>query len=256
MDGYRWKDYIQSYSDVWEAIIPGDKEATIAFCADQFIHLAETAIAAHGFFSVALSGGSTPKAIFQKILSSGHKDKVDWNRVMLFWSDERAVPADHPDSNYKMAMDAGFSSLPLASDHIFRMKGEGDIEKNALEYEKLIETNVPGGVFDLVMLGMGDDGHTASLFPKTHALHTGARLVVANYVPKFNSWRMTLTFECINRARKTVIYVLGESKAKMLETVLEAPRDTDTYPVQGVGTPSNKALLIADNAALSEVYLH
>lgn len=255
MDGYHWKKYIESFDDHRDAVIPGDKTTTIQFCIDHFIRLAEDAIANHGYFAVALSGGSTPKAIFEGLAQDNYVDRIDWSRVMLFWSDERAVPPDHANSNFRMAMEAGFSKLPIPEEHIFRMKAEDNIEENALEYEKLIEHMLPKGMFDLVMLGMGDDGHTASLFPKTHGLHTMERLVVANYVPKLNTWRMTLSYDCINRAKHIVVYVLGKQKAAMLEKVLSSSNDLDTLPIQGIGTPSNKVLLIADNDALSDIYL-
>ena len=129
-----------------------------------------------------------------------------------YMSDERAVPPDHPDSNYRMAMEAGFNQFNIPEEHIYRMKAETDIETNAVEYEKLIESLLSKGIFDLVMLGMGEDGHTASLFPKTHGLHTNGRLVIANYVPTLNTWRMTLTFNCINQATHIVVYVIGKNK--------------------------------------------
>ncbi|MGA8163430.1 MAG: 6-phosphogluconolactonase [Waddliaceae bacterium] len=263
MDGYHWKQHVKSLDERRDVVIPGDAAATIEFCADHFFRVAEDAIANHGYFAVALSGGSTPKAIFKKIkqvvsyppnekTQKEFRPSIDWKRVMVFWSDERSVPPDHPDSNYKMAMEAGFGSLGISSQQIFRMHGEGDIEKHAMEYEELINKFLPDGVFDLVMLGMGEDGHTASLFPKTHGLHPSHRLVIANYVPKFDTWRMTLTFDCINRARNIVIYVMGKGKAHVLERVLSSAYEPDLYPVQAIGTPANKALLIADNEALSD----
>ncbi|NGX43116.1 MAG: 6-phosphogluconolactonase [Chlamydiae bacterium] len=255
MDGYHWKKYIESYDERRDAVIPGDKATTIQFCVDHFIRLAEDAIAHHGYFATALSGGSTPKAIFERLSDPKYRERIEWKRVLLFWSDERAVPPGDPKSNYRMAMDAGFGKLPVPAERIFRMKAEKDIEENALEYQKLIEQILPNGVFDLVMLGMGEDGHTASLFPKTHGLHTNARLVIANFIPSLDTWRMTLTYDCINRARNIVIYVIGETKAEILENVLDSDYDPDSLPVQRVGTPTNKALFITDNAALSDVYL-
>jgi 6-phosphogluconolactonase len=255
MDGYHWEKYVESFDERRDAVIPGSKEKTIQFSIEHFISLAKKSIADHGFFSVALSGGSTPKAIYQGLCQQNYKDQVDWEKVLLFWGDERAVPPDHPDSNYKMAMDAGFNKLPIPPDQIYRMKAETDIEHNALEYEKIIEKTLPNGIFDFVMLGMGDDGHTASLFPKTHGLHSANRLVVANFVPKMDAWRMTLTFRCINHAHNIAIYVIGKSKADMLERVLSDGYDPDNLPVQRVGTSTHKALWIADNEALKDVYL-
>lgn len=254
MDGYHWEKYVDSFNERWDTVTPGDAKTTIQFSVDHFKRLADDAIANHGYFSVALSGGSTPKAVFQTLSSKKYKGSIDWKKVLLFWSDERSVPPNHPENNYFMAMEAGFKSLPIPPEHIFRMKAEVDIENNSVEYEKLIQEILPNGVFDLVMLGMGNDGHTASLFPNTHALHTKQRLVVANYIPKLNTWRMTLTFESINMARNIVIYVIGKNKASTLEKIFNSPYDPDSYPVQRIGTPTNNALWITDNEALADIY--
>ena len=246
-------DFINSLcepvDDRRDVIIAGDKFHTIQLAVKHFIHAAQEAITERGVFHVALSGGSTPKAIFSILSTEPHKDLVDWSKVYLWWGDERAVDEEHPDSNYRMAMEAGFASLKIPEDQIFRMQGEGDIEANALDYEALVQKHIPDCVFDLVMLGMGEDGHTASLFPETHALHAEGRLVVANFVPKMKTWRMTLTYSCINSARHIVVYVIGENKAKMLKKVLEPDLNPDLLPLQGVGTTSNKALFILDDSA-------
>ena len=237
---------IQSFDDRRDIAMPGDKEATINFSVEHFIQLANEAIADHQFFSVALSGGSTPNAIFSALANPENRKRIDWNKVHLYWSDERAVPPDHPDSNYRAAMQAGLDSLSIPPDHIFRMKAETLIEEHALEYENLILSNLSEAVFDLVMLGMGEDGHTASLFPQTHGLHSANRLVVANFVPVKQCWRMTLTFKSINSAQNIAIYVLGKSKSTMLEKALFGPYTPDQIPIQRVGTAKNKALWITD----------
>jgi len=235
-----------------DLVIPGNKKTTIQFSVEHFIALANEAIKAHEAFFVALSGGSTPKAIYEVLADEKNQDRLDWTRVILFWSDERAVGPNHPDSNYKMAMEAGFDKLPIPKNKIFRMVAEQEIEKSALAYEQLIEKTMPQG-FDLVMLGLGEDGHTASLFPKTHGLHAQERLVVANYIPSMNTWRMTLTYHCINHARNTVIYVLGPGKANILKRALSTEYEPDTIPVQRVGTATNRALYICDNDAAAHI---
>ncbi|GAB4237273.1 MAG: 6-phosphogluconolactonase [Chlamydiales bacterium] len=242
---------IHSFDERRDFVIPGDRQATVQFSTDHFIDCAQEAISQRGFFCVALSGGSTPKAIFHKLCEASNRTKIDWNKVKLFWSDERAVPEDHPDSNYKMAMDAGFAELKIPKSQIFKMNGVGDLEKNALEYDEVIRREIPDLVFDLIMLGMGEDGHTASLFPKTHALHVKQRLSVANYIPEKKIWRMTMTYECINNARNIAIYVLGSEKANTVSEVLSANPscDTETFPVQGVGTAKHRALWILDHDA-------
>ncbi|MCP5507552.1 MAG: 6-phosphogluconolactonase [Chlamydiales bacterium] len=215
-----------------------------------FIECANIAIDDHGYFAVALSGGSTPKAIFHGLSSPAFRDQVDWSRVVLFWSDERCVPPDHSDSNYHMAMEAGFSTLPIPIENIFRMKGEDDPEESALKYEKIIADKLGGAPLDLVMLGMGSDGHTASLFPKTHGLHPAKdRLAIANYIPQLDTWRLTLTFRCINEADYIAIYVLGTQKAEMVKKVFNGTFDPDIYPVQNIGTARNHALWIMDDDA-------
>lgn len=250
MDTRQWKDLIEVYDDRRDIIVPGDVSQTLEFCVDQFVSLAEESIKARGAFFVALSGGSTPKSLYQLLASPKYKNKVDWSKVHLFWSDERCVPPDHPDSNYHMAMSAGFSTLPLNKDNIHRMPADAeDLEAAATAYEALIERVVHGAEFDLTMLGMGDDGHTASLFPKTHGLHSMKRLVVANFVPSKEIWRMTFTFNLINSSKAIDIYVVGKSKAAMLKNVLTSPYSPDDLPIQKVGTRRHKALFIVDSEA-------
>lgn len=223
-------------------IVPGDQATTLAFCVDHWLKTAKTAIQKHGHFAVALSGGTTPHAIYRALAE--RKRELDWNKVFLFWSDERAVPPDHPESNYQMAMQAGLNGLGIPTTQIFRMNAEGEAE----EYEKTIKTLLKDRPFDLVMLGMGEDGHTASLFPGTAALTIQDRLVARNYVPQKKSWRMTLTFPCINSAKNITIYVLGKNKQEMLFKVFRDEKSKD-LPVQKVGTVEHPALWIADQDA-------
>ncbi|MBS0585867.1 MAG: 6-phosphogluconolactonase [Verrucomicrobia bacterium] len=221
------------------------EEEAIVFSVEHWIKLAKKAIDTKGAFFVALSGGSTPKQIFSKFTP----DMLDWSRVFLFWSDERNAPPTDKESNYKMALDAGFGKLPIPKEQIFRMHAEDHIEENAKAYEKTISKILQGRPFDLIMLGMGDDGHTASLFPDTEALLIEDRLVVANYVPSKETTRMTFTFPLINKALHTVFYVLGKSKA---EAVLEVFSDKrGKYPASHVGTPSHPSLWILDKEASS-----
>lgn len=235
-----------------DLIIPGNAEQTIQFAVENFIHIAQQAIAERGYFSVALSGGSTPRSIFEGLASEKHRNALNWGRVILFWSDERCVAADHPDSNYKMAMDAGLATLPIPPTQIHRLANDGEksLNRAAEAYEELFHAVVPTKTFDLVMLGMGDDGHTASLFPHTQALHIKDKLVAANFIPAKNSWRLTLTFPGIHASRHIVFYVIGSSKAQMLYKVLYGPLcKAEDLPAQAVGLPHHKALWIADQGA-------
>ncbi len=223
----------------------GDPEKTLSFCADHFVKVHEESVSKRDSFYVALSGGSTPKALFSLLTKPPYVSKINWSKVHLFWSDERSVGPQDPESNFHMAMEAGFSKVPIPVSQIHRMVAEKEIEQNALAYEKLIK----GHEFDLVMLGMGEDGHTASLFPGTEGLKVKNRLVIANYIPQKNTWRMTLTFECINAASHIAIYVLGKSKQEMVKQTLTSQEGL--YPIEHIGTEQHKALWILDDAAAS-----
>ena len=240
-----------SYDERRDIAVPGDFQQTLHFSLHHFHALSQAAIEDHGFFAVALSGGSTPKVLYQHLAKSPWKEKIDWERVRLFWSDERAVAADDPESNFHMAMEAGLSRLPIPKEMIFRMQAESEIEENAKRYEWLLEENTYNNSLDLVMLGMGEDGHTASLFPRTHGLAAKNRTVVSNYIPEKKTWRMTLTFDAIDSAKHSAIYVMGASKAPMVHFVFTSSFDPINYPVQRIGTKTHKALWIADREAAS-----
>lgn len=249
MDEQHITSIIKAYDDRRDIAIPGNYQDTLSYCVNHFISVANESIDDDGFFSVALSGGSTPKAIFEGLAIERNRKEVDWSRVLVFWSDERCVPPDDPDSNYRMAMESGFVHLPIPLENIHRMKAEEDTEEYAKHYERTIEERLSSKPFDLIMLGMGNDGHTASLFPKTHGLHSPGRLVIANYVPQMETWRMTMTYDCINSAKRIAIYVLGKGKAETVKKVFQSDYDPDLYPIQKIGTPAHKALWILDDAA-------
>ncbi len=239
---------MQSWDDRRDLFIAPTQEAAIEFAVQHWIHTAQRAIQQRGRFAVALSGGSTPKAIYQALSSI----QLDWSKVWLFWSDERAVPPDHPDSNYRMAMEAGFKKLQIPKGQIFRMEAEKEIEKKARDYEDTIRRVLDKHLFDLVMLGMGEDGHTASLFPQTPALAIEDRLVAANPLPEKNTWRMTLTFPCINQSARSAVYALGASKSLMIPKVLEAAI-VSPYPASRIGAPERKALWVLDKDSAQNI---
>lgn len=238
-----------SYNDRANLAIGKTPEAAVALAVDHFLDLAKKAINEHGAFHVALSGGSTPKAIFEKFTP----DQLDWSKVHLYWGDERAVPPEDPESNYRMAMEAAFNRLPVLKENIHRMVAEKDIEEEAGAYQEILKKYLPHGKFDLIMLGMGDDGHTASLFPETHALTDRREWVTANYIPQKNCWRMTLTYPCINQAKAIVVYVIGKGKAEKVAEVIDGKLNPIELPIQGVGSPSHKPLWIMDAAAASHL---
>src|SRR5205807_8375702 len=190
--------------------------------------------AARGRFTVALSGGPTPRRLFQILAEVPFRDQVDWDKVEFFWGDERSAPPDHKDSNYRMASEALLQRIPVPITRIHRMQAErADRDVAAREYQaelaRVFGVAADGEppVFDLVLLGMGPDAHTASLFPGTTALKETTRWVVPNYVPKFSTYRLTMTPRILNRAAQVMFLVAGPDKAAPLAEVLEGPSDTD-----------------------------
>ena len=197
-----------------------DPEAVAVATADRFVRDARAAISKRGTFRVALSGGGTPKEVYPLLLEPARRDAVDWSAVEFFWGDERAVPPDHPESNFGVAYQMLIAQLPdVRPEHIHRMPAEApDIDAAALSYESEIRlafgarASTPPA-FDLIWLGMGPDGHNASLFPGTLALEEDERWVVANWVPQLEAWRMTLTFPVLNAGRDVIFAVTGADKA-------------------------------------------
>lgn len=239
---------IQFIDDRRDIAIPGDQETTVQFAVDHWIRVANQAIQQRSRFAVALSGGTTPNIIYETLASKPYSQQIDWSKVYLFWSDERAVLPTDVESNYLSAMTHGFSRLPIPSSQIFRMETEKDIQQSAQNYEAAIKKHLHSGQFDLVMLGIGPDGHTASLFPHTSALQVHNRLVVANYIEEKRAWRMTLTIPCINQSRLAVFYVLGSQKKQIIDRVLHAPAHSP-WPASQIGLPQRKSLWIADKDA-------
>jgi len=239
---------IQPFDERRNIAIPGNNEATVRFAVEHWIQTAKIAIRERSRFAVALSGGSTPNAIYQMLSSTDYAKQLDWSKIYLFWSDERSEAPEHPNSNFHAAMTHGLSRLPIPKNQIFRMEAEKEIERAAEEYEALIRKTIGLKLFDLVMLGLGEDGHTASLFPGTAALQSINRLVVANHVPEKKSWRMTLTIDCINQSDLAVFYVLGSSKETIVNNVLRAER-ISPWPASQIGTYERKALWIVEDSA-------
>jgi 6-phosphogluconolactonase len=220
--------------------------------ARRFAEMAETFTNDAGRFTVALSGGSTPKAMFQILAEKPFADSLPWRSSYFFWGDERCVPPDHPDSNFRMANEALLSKVPIPSENIFRIPAEDeDHERAAANYSETLQTffaeERPG--LDLVFLGMGADGHTASLFPGTTALRVNDRVAVGNYVEKFQSWRITLTADSINRARNIIFLVAGADKAPALKEVIRGPRNPEQYPSQLIEPSHGTLLWMVDEAA-------
>lgn len=237
-------------------IVVEDAATLATRAAQHFVELAEEAVAARSRARIAVSGGSTPKATFQLLGDPAQpwRARMPWDRLELFWVDERCVPPDHPDSNYRMTREALLDHAPLKPEKIHRMEGELDPEEGAARYESSLRNafRLEGAetpVFDLVQLGMGPDGHTASLFPHTAALHEIGRLSVANHVQNKDAWRITLTWPVINQARSVFFLIGGADKAAILREVFLGPRDVDRLPSQLIRPSSGILTLILDKAA-------
>jgi 6-phosphogluconolactonase len=228
--------------------------------AEEFIHAARTAIGAQGRFTVALSGGSTPKALYS-LLATKYTDFA-WNRVFLFFGDERHVPPTDPESNYRMVNESLLTRIAIPAENVFRVPAENpDADAAASEYEaqlrrffELRSGDRPGEFprFDLILLGMGPDGHTASLFPDSAGLEEQSRLVIANWVAKFNTHRITFTFPVLNRAAEVMFLASGPDKADMLHQVLEG-KSTPPVPSQRVQPSDGKLLWMLDEAAAAKL---
>ena len=237
-----------------------DPAALVRAAADCVRRAAETAIDERGRFAIALAGGSTPRQLYTRLADEARdRGTTLWRQTHFFWGDERVVPPDHPDSNFRMARETLLDRLSIDADQIHRMKGEyadvahaaGDYEREIVEFFALERGERPR--FDLILLGMGPDGHTASLFPGTTALHETQRIVVANHVPALGVFRITLTAPAINHARHVVFLVEGESKAPMLQQVLEGPRDPDRLPSQLIQPDAGTLTWMMDEAAAAQL---
>jgi 6-phosphogluconolactonase len=235
-------------------VILPDLGAVAAEAADRFVESARTAVEARGTFRVALSGGTTPNAVYPLLCSEPRVGRVDWSRVEFFWGDERAVPPDDPESNFGTAYRMFISHLPgVRPDAIHRMQGEGpDLDASALAYETELRLafNARGDhppEFDLVWLGLGPDGHTASIFAGSSAVRVMDRWVVANWVPSRQVWRLTLTYPVIDAAREVVFLATGENKANALRHIR-----TGRSPLPAARVRARRVVWLIDAAAAGQ----
>lgn len=234
-----------------------DANALARAAADEFSRLARESVAARGRFTVALSGGSTPKAIFALLArdyANGHA--LPWGKIHIFFGDERHVPPDHADSNFRTANENLLSKVPIPAANVHRIEGERDAADAAARYEAGLRStfgNSSGPVprFDLIMLGMGADGHTASLFPGSTALHERQALVCATWVEKFQGRRITFTFPLINAAACVMFVAGGADKATMLRHVLRGDPSGQAYPAQQIRPANGRLLWLLDEASAS-----
>jgi len=226
--------------------------------ADEVIHAATESVAARGRFTIALSGGSTPKSLFN-LLATNARTTLPWDKMFFFWGDERHVPPTDPDSNYRMADEAMLSKIPVKPENIFRIAAENpDAAAAADAYEKTLQkffALTPGQFprFDLILLGMGPDGHTASLFPGSAGLQEQSRLVIANWVEKFKTTRLSFTYPVLNAAARVAFLISGIDKAPALHAVLESDAPGDQYPAKLVHPTDGKLIWLLDRAAASQL---
>lgn len=241
------------------AVYPNDAEVTEA-AAELFTAAAERAVNTRGLARIAISGGSTPKAMFQLLAdpSAPYLERVPWAKVQLFWVDERCVGPENPESNFGMTKAAMLDKVPLPAANVHRMEGELDPEEAASHYEseirntfKLEGAETP--TFDLILLGLGPDGHTASLFPHTAGLDEMARIVMANHVPQKDTWRLTLTWPVITQGREVAFLMEGTEKAEMIERIFTGAYDPETYPAQLIRPANGKLTLLMDSAAAARL---
>lgn len=225
--------------------------------ADYILTISSHAIRQHGQCSLALSGGSTPRDTYQLLATPAYADRMDWSRIFVFWGDERCVPPDDPESNFYMAYEALLKHVPIPPQHIHRMRGEEDPETGAAKYEADLRAfsaqdrscTGNGPCFDLNLLGLGENGHTASLFPGAPALAETQRWVVAQCVDATPPWRLTLTPHAINAARHIAFIVSGSHKASILAQVLKGPSQPEKLPAQLVQPTDGEVIWFIDQAA-------
>jgi len=226
--------------------------------AERWRDISREAIAAHNRFHVALAGGSTPRRLYETLAAMDPAAAPDWANTCIYFGDERAVPPNHPDSNYRMAREALLNHVPIPAEQIHRMKAEdADRAHAARAYAELLNRELPLDgeampAFDLILLGLGEDGHTASLFPDTDILSEHERLVAPVYVDRLNTWRMSLTLPVINRARRVMVLVAGQAKAAIAHRVLELTPSTPALPAQMLA-PVGALEWFLDEAAASEL---
>jgi 6-phosphogluconolactonase len=233
------------------------KAELVQAAAEKVIATVNAAIYERGRCALALAGGGTPRDVYALLAADGYRRRVDWSNVFLFWGDERCVPPDHPDSNFRMVNESLLSHIAIPTANVFRMKGEMEPAAAASEYEQHLEHFFGAGLppFDLILLGLGEDGHTASLFPGTSALDERKRNVAAVFVPKFNAYRVTLTLPVINHARQIMFIVAGKSKSQIVPQVLKSDQPTKELPASLVQPQNGHLNWMLDAEAAKDLRL-
>jgi 6-phosphogluconolactonase len=232
-----------------EIRVQPDPNAVAIEAAQRVVQTANACIERNDEFSIALAGGSTPKALYELLATEEYSRRIHWPKVRVYFGDERCVPPESAESNFHMARIALLSEVPIPGDNIYRMRGEIEPEQAAREYGELLKDHFGDGGMDLILLGMGEDGHTASLFPNTDALKETRHRCVSNYVDKLAAWRITMTAPFINRTENVLVMVTGAGKAARVSDVLEGPRDPQRLPIQLIQPASGRIAWLLDAAA-------
>ena len=238
-------DKVKTYPDIYKLS---------RAAAEFFVSQSQFAVRDKGRFTVALSGGSTPETFYALLATDAYSARVEWDKVFFFWGDERCVPPEHVDSNSRMARHALLDQVPIPPENIFRIKGEEEPHKAASDYDTLLRdffqtaADTPPRL-DLILLGLGQDGHTASLFPNSDALAAMDEWVVPNFIDDLRAWRVTLTFPIINAAQFVMFLIAGASKAKRIEQVLVNPAQGDPLPAQHIAPTDGDLIWLLDDEA-------
>jgi 6-phosphogluconolactonase len=246
------------YLGAAEVLVGADVDETVRIAAGQFAALARKIAVEGRPVYVALSGGSTPRLLFQTLAAEPFAGLIPWGGIHFFWGDERNVPPGHPDSNYSMARELLLSRVPVPPANVHRIPtGDGTAIEAADLYQRTLREILPSANglprFDYVLLGLGANGHIASLFPHRPTLHEEQRLVVADHVEEVNSWRVSLTVPVLNNAAQITFLVTGEGKASVVQQVLEGRRDPEATPAQLIASAHGSLAWVLDSAAAARL---
>jgi 6-phosphogluconolactonase len=229
-----------------------NKEKLVTATTERVVDSIGQAIQQNGLCNMALSGGNTPGGVFSLLASSPYRDRVDWGRLHLFWGDERMVPQEHQDSNFRMVQETLLDHIKIPGENVHRIRGEIAPEEAASEYAELLHTHFKADLprFDLILLGLGEDGHTASLFPETDAVEECEKHAVAVFVPRLNAWRVTLTLPVLNAAREILFLVSGKSKSEMVQRIMSNKQPAKELPATMVNPQNGELHWMLDSEAM------
>jgi 6-phosphogluconolactonase len=228
------------------------KDKLVTATTEHVVNSIGQAIEERGLCNIALAGGNTPREIYSMMAGSAYRDRVDWNRLHLFWGDERMVPPEHQDSNFRMVQETLLDHVKIPAGNVHRIRGEITPEQAAREYAELLHSHFKADLprFDLILLGIGEDGHTASLFPGTDAVEECVKHVTAVFVPRLDTWRVTLTFPVLNAAREILFLAAGRSKADIVQRIISIKQPAKEFPASMVNPENGTLHWMLDSEAM------